>query len=109
MPCDTIQTSSLELKNPNIKLLMDALTKLGLNPRHNAQTGHIDFRNGSFQNGEITVRGAYGTEELAKTIKIEYSKSIVNFAAKQFGWSVRENTAAQKKKGVAASFIATKR
>jgi hypothetical protein len=109
VPCDTIQESSVELKNPNIKLLMDALTALGLQPVHDASRNYVTFRGGYYSNGELTVQGRYRTEAMAQKIKIEYSKSIVNFAAKQFGWAITENTTAQKKKGVAASFNATKR
>jgi hypothetical protein len=107
MPCDTIQESTVELKNPNIKLLMDALTSLGLNPRHNAVNGRISFTNGRFENGQITLRSrSYEDNPLtADAIKVAYSQQIVGYAAKQFGWKVEDVTAkTPAKRGVMATF-----
>jgi hypothetical protein len=103
MPCDTIQTSELELKNPNIKLLMDALSQLGLNPQHDTQSGRISFRGGYWHNGTLTT-ASYGVE--AQDIKVAYSRQIVGYAAKQFGWKLQE--AATTRNGVAMTLKAKK-
>lgn len=109
MPCDTIQTSSVELLHPNIKLLMDALTELDLKPTHQAESNRISFRGGTWQNGKLTVRSNVysGASVDAQTIKQTYSKQIIGYAAKQFGWKLSD-TKAGVRKGVAFTIKAKK-
>jgi hypothetical protein len=105
MPCDTIQTSTIDLTNPNIKLLMEALHGKQLNPVLH-QDGSITFRNGVFKNGKITLKNR--GELTADQIKIAYSEQIVSYAAKQFGWKLTKDVTAKLRPGVAMVIKAKK-
>jgi hypothetical protein len=108
MPCDTIQSSELELTNPNITLLMQALKELGLNPRLDSSRNAIYFRNGNWQDGTLTVTGnAYSNTTSAEEIKVAYSRQIVGYAAKQFGWKLEESKTTVRA-GVAVALKAKK-
>lgn len=108
MPCDTIQTSEVDLTNPNIKLLMDALHFKGLNPKLH-DNNRITFRNGQFADGKLTIRSSgYGSTETAESIKIGYSEQIVRYAAKQFGWKLEVDKTAKLRPGVAMVLKAKK-
>jgi hypothetical protein len=104
MPCDTIQTSEVDLKNPNMSILMQALHNKGLNPRLSSDGQSIAFTGGTFKNGVIETRGNLEASE----IKIAYSEQIVNYAAKQFGWKVEVDKTAKLRPGVAMVLKAKK-
>lgn len=106
MPCDTIQTSEVDLKNPNMTLLMKALHEKGLNPKLSQDGQSISFRGGTFQNGTLEIRSNIGIE--ASEIKIAYSEQIVGYAAKQFGWKLEVDTKAKLRPGVARVLRAKK-
>lgn len=89
MPCYTITTVTLELKQADTAALKKALESLGLDPyvsSYNEQ--QINFRNGSYDRstGKLTVRN----EETGKAIKRAYSAELVQMQAKRFGWQVKK-------------------
>jgi hypothetical protein len=77
MPCDTIQTATVELGKVNEDLLAAAMKELG-------------YKYYTYANGKVTVSGGYVSgEELAK-VKQMYSKQVVMSQAKKFGWQVKQ-------------------
>jgi hypothetical protein len=120
IPCDQIQTSEVTLNSPHLALLKKALEGLGFTV---TLTGNsLSFRNsqgisGTFANGSLKLRSrgslnirsqGYASSEIdAGTIKQAYSKELVGYAAKQFGWKLSEAKASAKR-GVAFEIKARK-
>ena len=78
MPCDTVQTASVELKNADKNLLAIALDLL-------------DIRNWTYQENVLTIKGMSKISgDLLSKIKQEYSTQIVLSQAKRFGWQMKE-------------------
>jgi hypothetical protein len=97
MPCDSIQTSSvnLELKADNKTFLLAALKSLDYSAAEIGETVTFATRQGVrgvFANGKLTVTGRYGAAENFDTnpIKVAYSHQVVKATAKKFGWTIRK-------------------
>lgn len=104
MPCNTIQTSTVqaELKNINIRLLKKALEAMGFTV--NEKDGYLTFYGtyketggnhvGTYQNGKFKeqVRG-YSEPLEINAIKRAYSAQIVQQAANSFGWKLTKTGA----------------
>jgi hypothetical protein len=92
MPCDSIQTSSIQFKAENTPLLVQALSSLG--PYKATYRGGrlvSAVLNGvqiSFEDGRIIV--PRGTEPLIDQIKQAYSRQIVMAAANRFGFQLKQ-------------------
>lgn len=78
MPCDTIQTATVDLGKLDPVLLDLAMADLGL-------TGRYVYDRAI---GKITMRG-YGQPTEAQ-IKQAYSAQVVKQTAKKFGWQIKE-------------------
>ena len=103
MPCDTIQTTGVELTNPHMASLMEALRALMLNPHLEQSadgTQTIRFNGGTFSKGKLTMRSRSGLT--AQDVRARYAQEIGSFAARQFGFKMQETTA--RTKGAIAAF-----
>lgn len=97
MPCDTIQTNSVNLGNLGDKtLLVQALEAIG---QRNARVvgDRVEFgdsRNGGtiFGTGVMDTRGT-ATNLTANEIKRAYSGEAVKLAAQKFGWNIKTTSA----------------
>jgi len=109
MPCDTIQTTTVDFGKADHALLAKALKELGWNvtavaadgiEANNARGESLEFSDGRF---EISGNG-YSTPVLdEKEVRRAYSRQVVNYAAQRFGWSLKQNPADKNK------FTATKK
>lgn len=91
MPCDTVQTSSIEFKGENTPLLVQALGSLG-SYKATYRGGRLvsaalDGIRIFFEDGRIIV--PRGSEGLIDRIKQAYSRQIVIAAAKRFGFQLK--------------------
>lgn len=93
MPCDTIQTSTINLGNIGDRgLLKKALEEMGY--RVTLTSDRIQFGNGRnggvvYADGRVDLQGA-ATELSVNEIKRAYSVEAVKLASQKFGWSVRQ-------------------
>lgn len=93
MPCDTIATSTVEFKSENSDFLKRALEALGysVSEANGAIHGRKSyFESVIFENGSLTIRSNSGID--ANAIKRAYSREVVTFASKKFGWQLKENS-----------------
>lgn len=91
MPCDQIILTHVEFmeKTTDVKLLKKALENLGFAVSETA-TG-LTFRRGYREQGSYNKKS--GRLELpngvdGNSVKVEYSKEVVNDQAEKFGWNV---------------------
>lgn len=103
MPCDTIQTTGVEIANPHMDSLMRALDALDLRPQLSSDKNSITFRNGSFANGKLSVRS---NTFLASDIRARYAQELGATAAKKYGF--RMEPIKQRTPGALATFKLTK-
>jgi hypothetical protein len=87
MPCWTVTTTKLELKNANLIFLKKALERLGYHVFERG--GILTWENGEYRNGNLTMRGANGEAE-GKKIRQAYSGEIVRAQAARMGWKVQQ-------------------
>ena len=109
MPCDTIQTTTVDFGKADRGLLAKALKELGWTvsergkdglTAHNSKGESLDFSRGTFTvTGTSYVAPAFDEKEVRRA----YSRQVVNYAAQRFGWSLKQNPANQNK------FVATKK
>lgn len=97
MPCYSIEESGIKVTaNTNPKLLALALKSLGYSVR--AVGKNLSFANyeagrrGTFQDGELTVWTSMGEAVDQNEIRRAYSAQVVMFAAKRFGWQVKQES-----------------
>lgn len=93
MPCWTVVTVTMELKNADLTILKKALENLGFQTV--TQKGDMlywDYNRASYdrRTGQITMNDRSMTSQVASKIKMEYSKENVRQQAKKFGWQVQE-------------------
>ncbi len=88
MPCETITSVTLELKNANLDLLKKALEKLGY--LVNKVSHGLQFRKKSTFN-YYSQTGEFNAEdfESANAIKQAYTSQLVQDKASRFGWKVK--------------------
>jgi len=86
MPCDTISTVSLELKNANRGFLKKAVESLGFTVSEDADG--LYWRGGRYERteGQIITRD----EEAGRRIKRLYTGEVVKHNATRFGWRVKQ-------------------
>jgi len=102
MPCDTIQTVTVEaeLKNINWKLLKKALEAMGFTV--NAKEGFLTFYGvhketgtyhvGTYQNGKFSEKVSGNNDPLEiNAVKRAYSHQIIKSAASTFGWKLNKS------------------
>lgn len=77
MPCNSIQTATVELGKVNADLLRIALEGLGISYYQ-------------YQNGVLTIQGRTIPRDLEAKVKQAYSKQVVLTQAKKFGWQLKE-------------------
>lgn len=89
MPCYEVNTMCLEFKAQNKSLMMDVLKEMNLNPRE-LSNGNISCRIGTFDflTGKIEIEDR--RLPTLNEFKRNYSKKILSFAAKKFGWAMKE-------------------
>lgn len=88
-PCETVQTTNVELGKVNKELMIAALRSMGLNP---VEQGLAVFFNGGtyhWKIGGITLSG-YDVEKRTAELKRAYSAEVVKSQAKKFGWALKE-------------------
>jgi hypothetical protein len=87
MPCDTIVTVKLELKNANLTLLQKVVEEI--TGRKAYVSGNIvSWGTGSYNKltSQLTVR----SQSDGQQIKRAYSGELVKAQAKRFGWQIKE-------------------
>ena len=94
MPCDTIQSSTINLGNVGDKaLLLKALEGLGYRGEIDGDTITFASRFGGagtiYADGRVELTGR-ATQLDENTIKRAYSTEAVKLAAKKFGWSIKQ-------------------
>lgn len=96
MPCDTIQTTSIDFGKADTPLLAKALGKLGWTVANVNKNG-LTARNQkgeslSFRDGTFEVQGASYTAPKFDQAEVrrEYSRQVVGYAAQRFGWSLKQ-------------------
>lgn len=94
MPCDTITSVTLELKNANLDLLKKALEGLGYMVNMTSQGLRFCTKYGPTFN-YYSQSGEFNAENLesAKAIKRAYTSQIVQNQANRFGWKVKSLSA----------------
>lgn len=100
MPCDTVNTVSLDLGKLDHETLFAALQALGKQPEK--VSGGISFtHNGyrcSFRDGQLDMRGRSSNyDETINAIKRGYSEQVIKSQAKRFGWQVTAQESQDKK------------
>jgi hypothetical protein len=111
LPCDTIQTSQVNFKMEvtNTDLLKSGLEGLGY--RVTVTQRGLSFskagEQGTFENGQFNAtiqRSRYSNSEEfdVNAVKRAYSKEIIKYTSKRFGWAMEEDseTAGKIKKRV---------
>ena len=96
MPCNTVQTTTVNLQNANLDMLAEAVAALG-GQSIREERGVLYFNDAwgypaTIANGEVTATRAFDASQLKRA----YSAVVVKKAAKTFGW-----TFTQTKQGVA--------
>jgi hypothetical protein len=92
LPCNTVQTSTVEFnaQSTSVSILSDALRALGLEVYQ--EDGAIGFSGGNGRGtynaatGKLSLR-SYGSLDAA-AIKRAYSEQVVISQAKKFGWQL---------------------
>jgi hypothetical protein len=98
MPCDSIQTNSVNLGNLGDRsMLQRALENLGHKNVQVHEDGRItfgDYRSGGtiWPNGRMDTTGG-ATAMQANEVKRAYSSEAVKAAAAKFGWSLKTTAA----------------
>lgn len=89
MPCDTVQSTTVDIGKVDHKLFMLALALMGLNPR--LQGDSIYFQNGvySIADKRLDLRGS-GVESRAAEMKRAYSGEVIKSTAKRYNWQWKE-------------------
>jgi hypothetical protein len=91
MPCDTIQTNTIDMQHMNAGLLSLALKAIGATSIVVTAAGAratIDGIDVQIRGGKMLVCTGY--EHLADRVKVAYGRQSVFHAAKINGWKVRE-------------------
>lgn len=88
MPCYSIITVDLELKNANLSLLTKAINNIMKNAYVQLRDNGLVWSGGSYdkRTGMLSVR----SETDGKLIKRAYSCEIVKSQASRFGWQCKE-------------------
>lgn len=88
MPCDTISTVSIELKNANLDILKKVIEKLGYTARQNSVG--ISWGYGRYSYNQNTGQLTVEYESEVVQIKRSYAAEMVKAKASRFGWRVRQ-------------------
>ena len=101
MPCFERRTISTVLwENANQDRLIKALEALEFRQYVNIQAGALTFSNGvttvTYDGQHVTFSSASLSEKqhrtLEKTIRQQYAREAVKFAANRYGWNISEHT-----------------
>jgi hypothetical protein len=90
MPCDSIITVDLELKNANLALLTKAINNIMKNAYVQVRNNGLVWNGGSYD--KTTGMLSVSNEADGKLIKRAYSGEIVKAQASRFGWSIKETS-----------------
>mgnify|MGYP001174063790 CR=1 FL=1 len=98
MPCDTIQTNTVEVGTMHAGLLAQACKRAGFEHEVMYPGRVLVTVNGlrvAIENGKVWAVGkaANRAESIAAAIKRAYSGEVVRYAAARNGWRVRETGA----------------
>lgn len=83
MPCDSLQTSTVDIGKLDPALAALAIAELSKdNPA---------FINASYANGTLTIAGyRLDKQYAARQVKRAYSAEVVKSTAKRYGWTLKE-------------------
>jgi len=85
MPCDTVQTSKVDIGKVDGSLINLALRAL-------ADAGDILAGTVAYVNGRLQIRGGLDTAKITAQVKQAYSAQVVQATAKKFGWQIKETS-----------------
>jgi len=96
MPCWEVNTYTLEFKAKDVSLMMEVLSEMKLNPRYDAKYKEINTSIGTFDlsTGRVEVNDR-GKSKI-NLFRKNYSKKIIEVAAKKFKWSVKKSKVGSK-------------
>lgn len=96
MPCYEINTYTLAFKATNLKLTMEVLTEMGLNPRYSEEYKEIDTDIGTFdlQTGEVEVSSR--NQSRVNSFRKRYSEKVIRLASKKFKWNIKKTKVGRK-------------
>jgi len=90
MPCNTIQTASVDMSVGNPTILRDAVKGLGATQDLTQRETFIAFQGKAigvrYQAGKLYVSGTGKVAEVTNLVRRAYSKQVLTNQAKQFGW-----------------------
>ncbi len=89
MPCYEERKITLKFEAANLDLLTKALESMGYSVKRQGERLAFfgDEGSGTFQAGTITATSTM--EEKLGGLKQAYSREVVKFAARKFGWNVK--------------------
>lgn len=98
MPCWTVQKSTIELQNPNAKLLRQALESAGFACWVKNETGFSmerfhDRSSVTLRDGLVIIAIGGRKAKLAaltSEVKRAYSAQVVRAASQRFGWTLKQ-------------------
>lgn len=77
MPCDTVQTATVDIGKLDPTLAADALKALGMETLV------------SYSDGKLIQRGRYAGQDISAQFKVQYSHQVVQQTAKKMGWQLK--------------------
>lgn len=98
MPCWEVNLMSVEFKNKNLDVLKEALKQLGFTFMVNDLNNTVTFNDKVGNNYTIrmnigAIETRYGKKSSINQLKQEYSKVVVQKAAKKNRWALRSMVA----------------
>ena len=102
MPCDTVNTVSLNLDKTDFETMLRALEALGKSPQVQGDKIHFTGRSGYgwtyTRGGQLDMRGTRTNyDDEINEIKRGYSAEIIRGQAKKFGWQVTPQESQDRK------------
>lgn len=96
MPCWEVNTYTLAFKATNVKLIMEVLNDMRLNPRYDETYNEIDTSIGTFNlnTGKVDVNER-GNRKI-NSFRKRYSKKVMEVAAKKFKWNIKRKKVGSK-------------
>lgn len=85
MPCDTVQTSRVDLGKVDPALIQLALEAL-------AASGDILAGTVAYSNGKLQIRGGLNVDKITRQVKQAYSAELIKSSAKKYGWTIKETS-----------------
>ena len=89
MPCWEVNTYTLAFKATNVKLIVEVLNEMNLNPKYNKECNEIKTSIGIFnlETGDVEVD--YRNRFKVNLFRKNYSKKVIEVAAKKYKWNIK--------------------